>query len=277
INPDIAVVTVPQIAEDAAQQSVLSASNNVDMYVVEALGVYAQLKARGYLASLNASSTLMEQASALYPCIQETLMADDQLMAFPINMSTKSWTLNQTLWDRFSLGAVPKTYQELLKLMRLLQEDYAADNPDYTLVDLTGGVSSCIKMLVKEYLLQCGDEYPDFTNENFRNAMLAVVAHQDVLKTNAENYGMPLIYTYYQGFGIGYNDDEQTRMMFMPAIANDETQRLSGTLTLLTMSSASTKQDASLRFITFCADRVDAQTKYMMNPKLDTPLHHDNH
>ncbi|MEG0492242.1 MAG: hypothetical protein RR696_03490, partial [Clostridia bacterium] len=276
-NPDIAVVTLTQTAQDAVEQSVLSSNGAVDLYVVEAPGIYAQLKDKGYLAPLNASNEVMKKAMSLYPCIQETLMNGDQLMAYPINMSTESWTQNQTLWERFALGEVPKTYAELLDLMERWHNDYWEENPDYSLVDINSGVSGCVKLMVKEYLLQCGAEYPDFTREDFRNAMLAVIAHQDVLKANMENYGMPILYTYYQGFGIGYNDDEQTRMMLMPAITDAQQQKLSGTLTLLTMCSASTKQEAALRLIAFCADRVYEQAQYMMNPALDTPLRREHH
>lgn len=91
---------------------------------------------------------------------------------------------------------------------------------------------------------------------------LAVLAHQNVLNANKENYGMPLIYTYEQGFGVAYNDDEQTRMMLMPAISVNEQQRLSGTLTLLTMSSKSTQQPAALRLIEYCVEHLDEQTQY---------------
>ena len=102
--------------------------------------------------------------------------------------------------------------------------------------------------------------------------MLAVLAHQNVLNANKENYGMPLIYTYEQGFGVAYNDDEQTRMMLMPAISVNEQQRLSGTLTLLTMSSKSTQQPAALRLIEYCVEHLDEQTQYMMMPALNEPL-----
>ena len=48
----------------------------------------------------------------------------------------RSWTLNQTLWDRFELGDVPATYAELLDMMLLWQDEYADEYPDYTLIDL---------------------------------------------------------------------------------------------------------------------------------------------
>lgn len=276
-NPDIAVITLPQSTQDAFVQSVLSANSDVDIYVVQAPGVYAQLREKGYLATLDASSVLTEQAKMLYPSIQEAIIANGQLMAFPIAISAESWTLNQTLWDRFELGDVPATYAELLDMMLLWQDEYADEYPDYTLIDLYGGVAGCIRLLVKEYILQCNTEFPDFRNEVFRNAMLAVLAHQNVLNANKENYGMPLIYTYEQGFGVAYNDDEQTRMMLMPAISVNEQQRLSGTLTLLTMSSKSTQQPAALRLIEYCVEHLDEQTQYMMMPALNEPLRETDH
>ena len=95
-NPDIAVITLPQSTQDAFVQSVLSANSDVDIYVVQAPGVYAQLREKGYLATLDASSMLTEQAKMLYPSIQEAIIANGQLMAFPIAISAESWTLNQT-------------------------------------------------------------------------------------------------------------------------------------------------------------------------------------
>ncbi|MEG1013564.1 MAG: hypothetical protein RSI33_04905 [Clostridia bacterium] len=270
-NPDIAIVTVPQATSDAIQQSVLSAGDNVDLYVVEAPGLYTQLKAKGYLASLNEADLLKKKVNAFYPCIQDALMAADQLMAFPINMSTESWTLNRTLWERFALGEVPKTYAELLDMMRVWLDDYSQDNPDYMLVDLPGDLATCVKLLAKEYILQCGSEYPDFSSPTFRDTMLSLMKHQDVITANGELYGMPLIYTYYQGFGIGYNDDERTEMMLMPSVSVGNAQKLSGTLSLITMSSACTKQEAALRFITYFAENADPVIEYMLTPSLTSP------
>ncbi|MEG1156080.1 MAG: hypothetical protein RSD94_09420, partial [Acinetobacter sp.] len=256
---------------DAIQQSVLSAGDNVDLYVVEAQGLYTQLKAKGYLASLNEADLLKKKVNAFYPCIQDALMAADQLMAFPINMSTESWTLNRTLWERFALGEVPKTYAELLDMMRVWLDDYSQDNPDYMLVDLPGDLATCVKLLAKEYILQCGSEYPDFSSPTFRDTMLSLMKHQDVITANGELYGMPLIYTYYQGFGIGYNDDERTEMMLMPSVSVGNAQKLSGTLSLITMSSACTKQEAALRFITYFAENADPVIEYMLTPSLTSP------
>lgn len=271
-NPDVAVVHVPQIMEEGIQLSALSAENSIDIYVVEAPGVYAQLKDKGYLAPLNASTALLKSASALYPAIQEVIGLGEALMAYPIALSVESWTLNQTLWDRFALGDVPETYGELLTLMERFQEDEAQANPEYVLVDLYGGMAGCIKLMVREYLLQCGDEEPDFTSEVFRAAMRDVLAHQEILEQDVDVYGMPLIYTCEQGFGVAYNDNEQTRMMLRPGLTDGDAQKLEGRLTLLTLSSACVQQEEALRLIAYCAEHLDEQTQYKMNPSLHEPV-----
>lgn len=274
-NPDIALVESQMLYGNALEQAVVSGGGDIDLFVLESDTLYTQMKQKGYLAPLNSSAIIEEKTAAFYESIQAALTNNDQIMAFPIHMQTHSWTLNQTLWDKFDLGDVPTTYAQLFARMQLWQEEYAGEHPDYVLTDVYGDISSLAEGMVKEFILQCDTAYPDFTADAFKNALLSLLEHQEILAANRQaldDGAMPIIYTYDQGFGIGHNDEEKTCMMFMPAISDGDEQKLSASLTLLGISSICEQQEAALRFIAFFAENMDIELAHMLTPALNTPV-----
>ncbi len=277
-NPDIEVVLWPQLYGDDLQEAIMLGATEVDVFVAETPGPFEQLKTKGYVSALEKSASLKTKASAFYPSIQDAISMNGQLMAMPIQIATESWTLNETSWGKFDLGELPKTYVELLNLVGEWQETYAEDNMNHVLVHLPERTPVCVEMIVREYILQCGREYPDFTKEDFKAVMQALIVHQDAVIAGAQNMdGAPLIYTYFQGFGINYNDDDRTRMMLMPAISAEKGQNLSATLSVLAINSNSKKQEAALRFVDFVTSNLSDEVSYMLNPHLNTPLRGDNY
>ena len=269
-NPDIALVTLGE----SAQQSAMTGS--ADLYVVEAPGAYGTLVSHKGLAPIN-DDALVAQAGAFYEGIRDVLMPEGQLLAWPTQIITNTWSLDETLWARFDMGDVPTTWSELMDAFQRWQDDYATDEPDYKLGELPYSVEDCLRLLVREYILQSGDGYPDFTSEDFRQAVLAVLAHQAAIDKNAESWGEPLIYSYSIGFGLQEIGESVTRMMLKPAITTDGPQRLSADLTLLAISNASQQQEAATRFIRWYAENMSVELRYELDPTLNEPVRHDNH
>lgn len=269
-NPDIALVTL----NESAQQAALTGS--ADLYVVSAPGLYGTLVERGGLAPIG-DSALTEKAAAFYESIRDALAPEGQLLAWPVSLMAETWSLDETLWQRFDLGDVPTTFTGLVEVMRRWQEDYADDEPDHMFAELPGSLAGCLQLMMREYILQCGDEYPDFTSDAFRQAAQAMIAHQDVIGRNAESGWMPLIYSYPIGFGYEGIDEDRVRMMPRPAIAEGDEQKVAVTMSLLAVSSRCKRQDAALRFIRWYADHMDAQLRYELDPTQNEPLRRDNY
>ena len=269
-NPDVAVV----VLNESVQQAALTGS--ADMFVVSAPGMYGALAERRGLAPI-ADDALAGEAAAFYDSIRGTLAPEGQLLAWPINMMTENWSLDETVWQRFDLGEVPATFTALMETLDRWQNDYADDEPDYMLAELPGSLAGCLQLMTREYILQCGDEYPDFTSDDFRQAAQALIAHQAAIERNAESGWMPLLYSYSAGFGITYFDSDLIRMIPRPAIADGDEQKVAATLSLLTVSSASQQQEAALRLIRWYAANMSATLRYMLDPSQNEPVRRDNY
>lgn len=269
-NPDVAVV----VLNESVQQAALT--GGADMFVVSAPGMYGTLAGHRGLAPI-ADDALAGEASAFYDSIREAIAPEGQLLAWPISMMTENWSLNETVWAQFDLGEAPATFTALMETLGRWQDDYADEEPDYMLAELPGSLAGCLQLMMREYILQCGDEYPDFSSEAFRQAARTMVAHQAAIERNAESGWMPLLYSYSAGFGITYFDSDRIRMIPRPAIADGDERKVAATLTLLTVSSASQQQDAALRLIRWYAGNMSATLRYMLDPSQNAPLRRDNY
>lgn len=275
-NPDIAVV----VLNESVQQAALTGS--ADIFAVstpneyDEPGMYGTLVRRAGLAPIP-SDKLSKLAGTFYDSIRSAIAPQGELLALPTAITTQSWTLNETLWEQFELGEVPTTFTELMDTLQRWQDDYADDNPDYALGELPTTLAGCIRLMMREYILQCGDAYPDFTREDFRQAALAMIAHKDTIEQAGENWGMPILFNYSLGFGKQGIDSEMTRMMLRPTVSSDSEQKMAATLYLLTISASSQNQEAATRFIEWYADHMSAELRYMLDPSQDTPLRADNY
>jgi len=274
-NPDIAVIPL----QGNIRQSVLTVDPEIDLYVVNAPGPYAAMKSKGYTAEMNQDAKLVDMAKKLYPAIQEAIFSGDKLLAYPLTVVPESWTINETLWQEFGLGDYPRTYKELFAYMTLWNEEYAQAYPDYMFFDLQQDITGYVTMIVKEYILQheVADAPLSFDSEEFRAAISDVINYQTDLQANMEMYGMPVIFSYYQGFGIGHNDDERTVMVLPPAVSGSETQAINVKAELIVINQASKKQDQALRFVEFCASNNDITNRYMIDPSLLKPIRPGNY
>ena len=269
-NPDIAVVMLGE----SVQQAVMTGS--ADMFVVSAPGMYGTLATRRGLAPIS-DDTLTGMAATFYDSIREAIAPEGQLLAWPISLQTETWSLDRTLWERFGLGEVPATYTALMDALERWQSNYADDEPDYMLAELPGSLAGCLQLMMREYILQCGDAYPDFTSEEFRQTALALIDHQGAIERNAESGWMPFIYAYPIGFGLTSIDSDVVCMMPRPTIADGDEQKVSATLTLLTVSGSCQHQDAAVRLIRWYAGHMDAQLLCQLDPTQNTPMRRSNY
>lgn len=274
-NPDIAVVMMETSTSDYLKQAVISADSDVDLIVASAPGDFAAMKKKGFTASLNTDSDLVSMAKQLYPTIQDVIFDSETLLGYPIALNPSSWTVNESRWKELGLGDYPKTYDELFQSISIWLEDYAEDNMDYTLSDIQQSpVDALVTMMVKEYIFQneIADERLTFDTPAFRSLMDSVIKNADLLSEENEQWGMPLLSAYYQGFGTSYNDSDMVRMLLPPTLDQEQTQRLNASMKVLFINEASLKKDAANRFVTFCAQNMDTTTRYMLNPNLNEPV-----
>lgn len=273
-NPDIAIVTMEAGTGDYLKQTVISGDESVDLFVASAPGDFAAMKKKGFAAPLNSDSYLLEKSKQLYPTLQDMVFEGESLLAYPIAIQPHSWTVNETRWKALGLGEYPTTYYQLLEAVSLWLDMYAEDNMDYTLSDIQQSpVDALVSMIVKEYIFQneAPGERLTFDTPSFRELMRGVSENAYLLSEKNKQWGTPLLSSYYQCFGCGYNDNDMTRMLMPPTLDEQRTQMLNASVEVLFVNAASRQQEAATRFVSFCAQNLDMSTQYMLNPGMNDP------
>ena len=273
-NPDIAVVTLEAGTVDYLKQAVISSDDNIDLFVASAPGDFADMKQKGFAASLNGDGELVKMARKLYPTLQDVVFDGETLLAYPLILQPHSWTINETRWQEIGLGNYPTTYDALFQAIDLWLEEYAEEYPEYTLSDIQqSSLDMLVSMIVREYIFQneTSDERLTFDTPAFHALMTSVCENAHLLSAENEQWGMPFLSTYYQGFGYSYNDDDQMRMLLPPTLDEGKTQTLNAGVEVLFVNAASQKQEAAVRFVSFCARNLDIATQYMLYPDLTEP------
>ena len=275
-NPGITVVANEPDGEDAILAA-LTGDADADLFILSAPGKYTGMMEKGYLSSLDSSSMLREQVDSMHPAVRQALVSESgELFGYPISMKTESWTLDRTMWDEIQPGEIPSTFGEVTDLLERWKEEYKEDWPDYVPVDLNG-IYGLIWQTVQAYIVRCGTEIPDFSTPEFTKLMREIVSRKNQLEEADNMDGSPLIYTYEIGYGVFSNDGSKTCMIPMPALFEGEQPTVNGSLKVLAVSAGSTKKEEAVRFVEFCAEHQDPQTKYRLNPNLEDPVRKDNY
>lgn len=273
-NPDAAIVTLDTQGEDSMAQAVISADSSVDLLVASAPGDFVDMKRKGFAAPLNSSNELVQMVRAMYPTLQEVVFDGESLLAYPIAMQPYSWAVNETRWQELGLGEYPTTYDELFQAIHLWLEEYAQEYSEYTLSDLQqSSLDMLVSMIVREYIFQneTSGEQLNFDTPAFRSLMSSVSKYAYLLSAENEQWGMPLLSSYYQGFGCSYNDRDMTRMLLPPTLDKENEQALSASVEVLFVNAASRQQKVAERFILYCAQNSEITARYMMNPNMNDP------
>lgn len=273
-HPDVAVVSAQTLNSSEIQQAALSGDDSIDLFVVSAPGSYTALKEKGYLAAID-NELLCADAKTLYPAIQNVIFDGETLLGYPISLMLDSWTVNETQWKNMELGEYPTTYAELFDKIKVWLDEYALDYPDYTLADIQQmGIDGLVTMIVKAYVAQNENEdgQVSFDTEEFRSLMALVAQNQQLFAEENEQWGMPLISSYYMEFGITYADRDAMVMLLPPTLKKGQQQTLNANIEVMCISASSKKQEAAKAFVAYCAEHLAQMTQYEIHPNMTAPV-----
>ena len=274
-NPDIAVLQSAQSAQNAA----LSGDYTVDMFTLTAPGDFAAMKEKGYLASMQ-DGQLRDWSKTLYQEIQHVICSGEELLAAPIAINVNSWTMDETMWNELELGEYPTNYDELFEKIAVWLDDYASEYPDYTLSDIQqNGMEMLVAAVMKDYIIQNADQGGQFTfkNDAFRNVLMSIAAHAELLSEEHDQWGMPILSSYSQGFGVSYNDSHRVVMMLPPALNADGEQAMNTEIEVLAIHNASKNKDIAEKFITWYVAHLSDTVSYELSPEKNEPIENPNY
>ena len=274
-NPDIAVLQSSQSAQNAA----LSGDYTVDMFTLTAPGDFAAMKEKGYLASMQ-DGQLRDWSKTLYQEIQNVIYSGEELLAAPIAINVNSWTMDETMWNELELGEYPTNYDELFEKIAVWLDDYASEYPDYTLSDIQqNGMETLVAAVMKDYIIQNADQGGQFTfkTDAFRNVLMSIAAHAELLSEEHDQWGMPILSSYSQGFGVSYNDSHRVVMMLPPALNADGEQAMNTEIEVLAIHNASKNKDIAEKFITWYVAHLSDTVSYELSPEKNEPIENPNY
>lgn len=274
-NPDIAVLQSSQSAQNAA----LSGDYTVDMFTLTAPGDFATMKEKGYLASMQ-DGQLRDWSKTLYQEIQNMIYSGEELLAAPIAINVNSWTMDETMWNELELGEYPTNYDELFEKIAVWLDDYASEYPDYTLSDIQqNGMETLVAAVMKDYIIQNADQGGQFTfkTDAFRNVLMSIAAHAELLSEEHDQWGMPILSSYSQGFGVSYNDSHRVVMMLPPALNADGEQAMNTEVEVLAIHNASKNKDIAEKFITWYVAHLSDTVSYELSPEKNEPIENPNY
>ena len=274
-NPDIAVLQSSQSAQNAA----LSGDYTVDMFTLTAPGDFATMKEKGYLASMQ-DGQLRDWSKTLYQEIQNMIYSGEELLAAPIAINVNSWTMDETMWNELELGEYPTNYDELFEKIAVWLDDYASEYPDYTLSDIQqNGMETLVAAVMKDYIIQNADQGGQFTfkTDAFRNVLMSIAAHAELLSEEHDQWGMPILSSYSQGFGVSYNDSHRVVMMLPPALNADGEQAMNTEIEVLAIHNASKNKDIAEKFIAWYVAHLSNTVSYELSPEKNEPIENPNY
>lgn len=274
-NPDIAVLQSSQSAQNAA----LSGDYTVDMFTLTAPGDFAAMKEKGYLASMQ-DGQLCDWSKTLYQEIQNVICSGEELLAAPIAINVNSWTMDETMWNELELGEYPTNYDELFEKIAVWLDDYASEYPDYTLSDIQqNGMETLVAAVMKDYIIQNADQGGQFTfkTDAFRNVLMSIAAHAELLSEEHDQWGMPILSSYSQGFGVSYNDSHRVVMMLPPALNADGEQAMNTEIEVLAIHNASKNKDIAEKFIAWYVAHLSDTVSYELSPEKNEPIENPNY
>lgn len=274
-NPDIAVLQSSQSAQNAA----LSGDYTVDMFTLTAPGDFAAMKEKGYLASMQ-DGQLRDWSKTLYQEIQNVIYSGEELLAAPIAINVNSWTMDETMWNELELGEYPTNYDELFEKIAVWLDDYASEYPDYTLSDIQqNGMETLVAAVMKDYIIQNADQGGQFTfkTDVFRNVLMSIAAHAELLSEEHDQWGMPILSSYSQGFGVSYNDSHRVVMMLPPALNADGEQAMNTEIEVLAIHNASKNKDIAEKFIAWYVAHLSDTVSYELSLEKNEPIENPNY
>lgn len=254
------------------QQAIVSRNDDIDLYIVSSDDLFWEVRSKGYAESLDSSSVLAQQAERLYPWIREALYHQNELIAWPLSADIEYWTINRSRWQELNLGDYPTTYEALFQLAEKWENELAEEHPDLCLFECPEGLSSMVRMIVRQYLLEheSGNEPVSFDTEEFRVVMEAAWANRAVLSPcEGKN---PLIMTYPQYLGTGYNDADLVESYLPPKLTASSPRIARGTLELFILNPASKHKEEALMLLEYYAQHLDMTVQYRMDAICQEPV-----
>ncbi len=285
-NPDI---PLQWVEGGPLVEALLAQDDGFDIMAVSSREVLS-LRNKGYLADLSGSAALMADVAAMYPWVQEALLQEGKLTAYPFRVDIRHWAVDPAIFASCGVEQ-PATIADWADLARRwVEQDMATTHPNVTLHDMYYDRLQMLFDVLDQYAAQYG------------NAGEPMVFHtpvmQDVLERIAampesgpldelgnapagasrvfysDETPAPLINVSDSPFHQAMNmwPGYAPRLMPFPPFEAGAKPMIAGEMTLFAINPYSPNADLALRFLEYVAAHQADETRYLLRPDLNEPV-----
>ena len=273
---------------EAVRNDMLSASSNVDIYVINVRSGLRTLMEKGYLADLSGSETLLQNVQAMYPQFADALMYDGKLYGFPMSLTVNAWSYNAAALETLLPGAErPETFQDLIALLGEYDAAYPDGDEDYAIMNLWNGADELFSQMLTLYI--AGHETQDgpltLSGSSFIDTLKAMeeiqlptydwssMTSEEQDELNEKLNRTPVMETYaYNLLTLPTSYDRRTgesvpvENIAPPVFAEGDTPVIIGDMQVYVVNPNSKNVDLAVRFLEYLAQHMDTQLDYQLHP-----------
>ena len=283
-HPDIALnFDARQITGSQGVREDMEAGTGVDIYIVhELLGLRALID-KGYVAEIT-SEALTADAARMYPAIQDAILRDGKLYAYPQMFNLNCWTLNRTAWNEvYGVDTpVPETFDAFFDCIEEWDEEYADAYPEYQFTQIYYGWQQLLSTVLEQYaLMHAADgaalqfDSADFVSalERLSGMELETIEIGETLteETIAQLQAILMKPSMIEVMATGsllasnVNSDETVREAIAPMVFHEgETPAIRADLMAYVVNPASKNLDAAMTYLEYAAAHQGGDMKVML-------------
>jgi len=305
--PDIPAIAdyIESRAEEIAE-AVRNGTSNVDVYSIDVDPNWRALIQKGFAADLSASKKLTEDVARMYPYLQEAFCDDaGKLMGYPASLSGWLWSVDEKLWERFDMGPLPVTYDQLLDCWLRWDAEFGADNPEIAFISGSYSRYSVVYSIIEAYIRRYEQpgQAPDMTSPLLLGLLEKVERLDFGDWTEEAMYGerndeyndwinRPALMSMYGNVGLMNNPEETTfrpadsedlhmsnqihsAPMLPPVFMEGEEPLFIGWARVLFANPASPNLDLAVAYIEGAVG-AGYEVEYMSHPDVNDPREHED-
>ena len=265
---------------DTIIEAMLANDHTIDIYAMEVSSGLWALKEKSYLADLSTSLVLSSTISTYYQSVQDILMYDQQIVAFPEYFYPYLWAVNKDLWDDLSMPDLPQTYSEYIQLIMDWKQIHP-ENQDYILMESSTSRKTLMAGMIRSYILQ--NERPNallsFDSADFRASCEAIFKMPDVSKEEDEaNYlsDKPILLTEFSP-PMGYEKwpGSPSTYILPPKVSKGDQHAVFAQMKVLFVNPNSLNKEYAIKYLEYVAKYINPVYTMQFNPKENTPIPSD--
>lgn len=180
--------------------------DTTDVFSIQVDSSFGSLVSKGFAAPMT-HGDILTSVARMYPSLSAPLMQEGSVIAYPWDVGVNTWTVNQSLWEKYFAGReLPATWTEFFGMMLEFEE---AGTPDGDLFLMYWDYASMLEQVLTAYIQrQSFQGQPvDFTDSDLAETLNALNAVRQAVEAydeaeifwNSETVGERSIFHYGSG------------------------------------------------------------------------------